>query len=82
MTGSAVTRRIAGPVVIGLGVLLAIVVGFALVLVDLRVASLAPEAERAAVLEHGVKVSLMWAGGSGAVVVLFGLGLWLTGRRD
>ena len=82
MSGSKVTRKVAGPIVMGLGVLLAVIVAFALVLVDFRVASLAPAAQRSEVLAHGVKVSLLWAGGSGAVVVAIGFGLWLRARRD
>ena len=82
MSGSKVTRKVAGPIVMGLGVLLAVVVALALVLVDVRVASLAPAAQRSEVLAHGVKTSLMWAGGSGAVVVAIGFVLWLRGRGD
>lgn len=82
MSGSKVTRKVAGPIVMGLGVLLAVVVAFALVLVDVRVASLAPAAQRSEVFAHGVKTSLQWAGGSGAVVVAIGFVLWLRGRGD
>ncbi len=74
------TRRLAGKLVMAGGVVLAVTVAFALVLIDLRVTALAPAAEREALLAEGIRASLAWAAGSGGAVCLLGLALWLSGR--
>ncbi|MGE0784897.1 MAG: hypothetical protein AB7S26_04350 [Sandaracinaceae bacterium] len=74
-------RRIGGLMVMAGGLVLALILFIALVVLDLRVAGLAPEADRAEVFAHGFRVSSFWALGTGGTCLVLGFLVWLSGRE-
>ena len=74
-------RRLGGQIVMVLGGLLALLVAIALIVIDFRLAAVAPRDQRDALLRSAIETSLMWACGAGSAVSLVGLLLFLSARR-